>query len=235
MSSQNVSVSRAAASDPAEALEAYVEAQFAAALEMKAALELTQTGIGNLANKWEVFAWGPWQDFAPTPGPYRPGRIIMTGEEAFIAAGVWLNDAMLTDLVGFGSHIELFFFTANTQTMQPLTTLDHRCCICPVKGKNFYACVWKFTPTVAACLYETNICARVCSCKNKLVPDYAGFVRHVFDFDPETLFPSIPPGTTTPQPPNVPVVSPTPSWQFDRPIRYMVANRDAQCECPPCP
>ncbi len=220
MSSQEVNVSRAEASDPSEALKAYVEAQFAAALEQRATLELTQTGVGNLANQWEVYAWGPWQNFAPTPGPYAPGRIIMTGEQAFIAAGVWLNNAMVADLVGFGAHIELNFFTADTQTMQPLPALDFRCCIYPVAGRNFYACVWTLRPTVAACLYETNICARVCNCNGILVPDYAGFVRHVYDFDVDNLFPT----------------PPTPSgYQFDRPIRYMVADRGSKCECPPRP
>jgi len=116
MSSKEVNVSRSEGDNPGEALKAYVEAQFAAALQEKTTLELTQTGVGNPANLWEVFAWGPWQSYAP--GTY-PGRIIMTGEEAYIAAGVWLNDAMVADLVGFGAHIELNFFTANTQTMQP--------------------------------------------------------------------------------------------------------------------
>ena len=214
MSTKEVNVSREAGDDPSATLKANVEAQFAAALE-RASLELTQTGIGNPNNLWEVYAWGPWQTISPTPGPYAPGRIIMTGEAAYIAVGVWLNNAMLADMVGFGAHIELFLFTANTQTMEPLPALDHRCCVYPVAGQNFYVCVWTLKPTVAACLYETNICARVCNCTGTLVPDYAGFVRHVYDFESDNLFP------------------PTSGWQFDRPIRYMVADRGSKCECPP--
>jgi hypothetical protein len=216
MSSQEVTVSRAAGEGPAETLKAQEEAQFAAALE-RASLELTQTGVGNAANQWEVYARGPWQNVAPTPGPYAPGRIIMTGEDAYIAVTVWLNNAMLADLVGFGAHIELFFFTSNTQTSQPLPGLNYKCCVYPVLGRNYYVCVWTLRPTEAACLYETNICARVCNCNTVLVPDYAGFVRHVYDYDDDNLF------------------APTSGWQFDRPIRYMVADRGARCECPPRP
>ncbi len=199
-----------------ETLKAYVEAQFAAALD-KANLELTQTGVGNQGNQWEVYAWGPWQRVPPLGSALPPGRIIMTNEQAYIAAGVWLNDAMLADLVGFGAHIELFFFTANMQTMTALSALDYKCCLYPVAGQNFYPCIWTLTPTEAGCLYETNICARICSCNGTLVPDYAGFVRHVYDFDSDNLFPS------------------TTGWQFDRPIRYLVADRGSKCECPPTP
>ena len=118
---------------------------------------------------------------------------------------------MLADLVGFGAHIELFFFTANTQTMMPLPGLNFYCCLYPVAGQNFYACVWEFVPPEAACLDETNICARICSCNGLLVPDYAGFVRHVYDFDPENLFPPIPP--TLPQAPPVNPGMGAPTWR----------------------
>ncbi|MCB0083286.1 MAG: hypothetical protein KDE47_20230 [Caldilineaceae bacterium] len=215
MATNVVDVAQGAADNKAEALKAQVEAQFNAALE-QAALELTQTGVGNQLNRWEVYAWGPWQN----PPALPPGRIIMTGEKAYIAAGVWLNNAMLADLLGFGAHIELNFFTSNTQTMMPLSALDFRCCIYPAAGQNFYTCIWEFTPSEAACLYETNMCARVCSCNGLLVPDYAGFVRHVYDFEPDNLFPPYP----------FP-----PGWQFDRPIRYLVADRNSKCDCPPQP
>ncbi len=230
MSSKDLTVSRAAADDPTATLKAHVEAQFAAALEKKTTLELTQTGVGGVPNQWEVFAWGPWQN----PAAYAPGRIIMTNEEAFIAAGVWLNDGMVAAMAGFGAHIELFFFTSNMQTMLPLPLLNKTGCIYPVVGQNFYAFVWKLVPTEAGCLYETNICARVCNCNGTLVPDYAGFVRHVFDFDPENLFPAIPVLTPGPQPVGLPGGG-TAVWGFDRPIRYMVADRGSHCECPPTP
>jgi len=219
MSSQEVTVSRAEVEDPSEILKAHVEAKFKAALDKKAALEIAQAGpTGNPANRWEVYAWGPWQ--APD---LAPGRIIMKGQKAYIATAVWMNSTMCTDVVGFGAKFELSYFTSNTQTMQPVPELNHSCCIFPVAGKCFYVTVWELEPQVEACLLETNICARLCTCNNKVVPDYAGFVRHVFDFDPDNLFPPYP----------FP-----PGWQFDRPIRYMVADRDRACDCDPqkpCP
>ena len=142
----------------------------------------------------------------------------MVGETAYIAAAVWMNAAMLADVLGFGAHIELNFFTSNTQTMLAVPALDHTCCVYPVAGQQFYVCVWELEPQEAACIMETNICARLCNCNGQLVPNYAGFVRHVYDFEPDNLFPPFP----------FP-----PGWQFDRPIRYMVADPDAGCACPP--
>lgn len=217
MSSKEVNVSRAEAADPRETLKSHVEAKFAEALET-ARQELTQTGIGNPANLWEVYAWGPWQDPSQAPG-----RIIMVGETAYIAVAVWMNDAMCADVLGFGAKFELSFFTSNTQTMEPVPTLNHSCCIFPVAGQCFYVTVWALEPPEEACLLETNICVRLCTCNNRLVPDYAGFVRWVYDFEPDNLFPPYP----------FP-----PGWQFDRPIRYMVADRDRPCGCDPnnpCP
>jgi len=215
--SNEVNVSRAAADDPRATLKANVEAKFAEAFE-KAKLELTQTGIGNPANLWEVYAWGPWQD----PGQ-APGRIIMVGEKAYIAVAVWMNTAMCADVVGFDTKFELNFYTSNTQTMEPVPALNYSCCIFPKPGTCYYVTVWEFSPSEEACLLETNICARLCTCGNKLVPQYAGFVRHVYDFDPDNLFPPYP----------FP-----PGWQFDRPIRYMVADPKRPCGCDPnnpCP
>jgi hypothetical protein len=150
-SKEPVNVSRATAADPAATLKANIEAKFAEALE-KARLELTQTGIGNPANLWEVYAWGPWQ----TPGQ-APGRIIMLGETAYIGVAVWMNDAMCADVVGWGGKFELNFFTSNMQTMRPVSALDYSCCIYPVPGQCFYVTTWAFKPTEEGCVLETNI------------------------------------------------------------------------------
>lgn len=219
MSSNDLTVSRAQADDPRANLKANLEAKFAAALEeARTSLEITQTGVGNRDNLWEVYAWGPYQD----PGK-EPGRIIMKGETAYIGVAVWMNDAMCADVLGFDTKFELSFVTSNMQTMMPVPALNYSCCIFPRAGQCFYFTIWEFTPQEEACILETNICVRMCTCSNKLVPDYAGFVRHVYDFDPENLFPP------SPYPPG---------WQFDRPIRYMVADRNRKCGCDanyPCP
>jgi hypothetical protein len=219
MSNREVTVGRAEADDPRATLKAQVEAELAAALD-RAKPELAVTGAtlpggaGNPANRWEIFARGPYL----TPGQ-SPGRIIMKGQKAYIATIVWLNKEMLEDLVGWGGKIELHYFTSNTQTMKAIPELDYHCCIHPVAGKNRYVTTWEFTAPEAACVLETNICARVCNCTDKLVPFYAGFVRWVENFDPENLYPMVPGLPTHVR------------YEFDRPIRYMVVDPDAVCDC----
>ncbi|MBE9508353.1 MAG: hypothetical protein IMY86_09925 [Chloroflexi bacterium] len=205
--------------DPRAILNAQVEAEVAAALE-QVSLELTQApppvqGI----RQWEVYARGPYQ--FPRDPAVDPGRIIFLGEKAYIDVVVWLNPQMCAELTAFKAKIELSFWTSNTQTMRPVPAMAYSCCIFTERGKCYYVTVWEFEPTEAACVLETNICARVCNCDNTVVPGYAGFVRHVYDFDPSKLFRPPPPG-----------------WGFDRPIRYMVADPDYRCDCDPdnpCP
>jgi len=195
-----------------EKLKAHVEAQFAAALrQMEDGLELAQ---GPSPNEWEVYAWGPWQEpFNPNEDP---GRIIFTGEVAYIGVAVWMNPEMCPDIVNHEDKIELNVWTSNTQTMQPvnLPGLTGSTCIQTERGRCYYVEVFRFTPREAACLYETNICARICNCNGHTLPRYAAFVRHVYDYDPEKLF-----------------SGPTPGWGFDRPIRFMVADPTRDC-CP---
>jgi hypothetical protein len=212
---EEVTISRGG-DDPRETLKARVEARFAAALEEATAqLEVAEAPA---PDRWEIYAFGPWQD----PGK-APGRIIFLGEKAYIAVVVWMNDPMCEDVNGFEAKIELNFWTSNTQTMQPVSAMDYTCCIERKPGDPcFNVMIWEFEPTEAACVLETNICARICNCQNHPVPGYAGFVRHVFDFDPETLF--FPPHFHPP------------GWAFDRPIRYMVSDgSDCDCSvvCPP--
>ena len=71
MSTKEVNVSREAGDDPSATLKANVEAQFAAALLERASLELTQTGIGNLAINGKSTLGGRGR-LLPLPGPYAP-------------------------------------------------------------------------------------------------------------------------------------------------------------------
>ena len=121
----------------------------------------------------------------------------------------------------FGGQVQLNYFTSNTQTMQPVSAMDFSCCIDPgaVTGivtpiGTFYLHIWEFEPTEAACILETNICARICNCNDEVVPGYAAFVRWIANLDFDTFFP--------------PVI-----FQFDHPIRYLVYDNedDTNCEC----
>lgn len=227
-------------SDPRLSLKARLEKRFADSLKRKPALELAQAppDLGD----WEIFAMGPWQD----PTDLMPGRIIIKGEKAYIFTVVWLNDLMCRNITDLGAKIELRYFTSNTQTMEAVPELNFSCCIETKLDQCWYGHLWEFEPLEAACIYETNICARICNCNNIPGRQYAGFVRHVYDFDPELLWPPPPPtlypppvGTPPfPDPPGFPPPNPSvpPSWGFDRPIRYMVAegrgeNNENRCDC----
>jgi len=197
--------------DPKATLKAFIEAQLGAATE-QVTTELAQAPQAPGPNRWEVYAWGPYQ--RPFDPANDPGRIIFVGEKAYIGVAVWMNPAMCQDVTGFEGKIELSFWTSNTQTMRPVPSMDYTCCIeTKADGPCFYVTVWELQPPEAACVMETNICARICNCNNRPVPGYAGFVRHVYDFDPENLFAPPPPG-----------------WGFDRPIRYLVSDR-SDCDC----
>jgi hypothetical protein len=218
---------------PRDKLAARVASNFDKATKAKkAALELTMAPGAAEPEDWQIFAFGPWQ----TPEDRMPGRIIKKGETAYIAIVVWMNDAMCSNVTGWSGKIELNIWTSDMQEMKKVGALHHYCCIETKLDHCWYVYVWEFSPPEAACLYETNICARLCNCDDKPNAKYAGFVRHVYDFDPETLWPTIPdtilpddfPDDTWPPGPEAPA-----SWGFDRPIRYMVYDPEDDCECEP--
>ena len=203
----------------AESLKAQVEARIAAAAEQKAAEAAAELGEAPPPEFWDIFALGPFQD--PTLAQ-PPGRIIELDEEAFIVTIVFLNTAMDTNISDYGARVQLNYFTSNTQTMEPVSAMDYSCCFEPddVDGVvtpfgTFYVTIWTFTPTEAACILETNICARICNCEDEVVPGRAAFVRWVFGIDFDAFFPPVP-------------------LTFDHPIRYLVYDNDdnTNCDCP---
>lgn len=201
--SENVKVSLGA-DETLEAIRAEVEARFASALE-EAGPEITEAPF---PYDWEVFAFGPFQ----TPA-LMPGRIIALGEDAFIVTVVWMNQLMCANVAGFEGKIALSYYTANTQEWHAIPNMEYHCCI-PVTAADcpFFIHIWKFKPTEEGCILETNICAKICNCKDHVVPGYAGFVRWVHDFDAEALWPAGP--------------------RFDHPIRYMVYDpENKECDC----
>jgi hypothetical protein len=219
--------------EPGDDLKAYVEGQLEEA-KNQAEIELTVSPPPPNYD-WEVVGWGPWQ--LPFNPAIKPGRIIFTGDQACVAIAVILNASTAANLAGFGASIELNYFTSNMQAMTPVPALSHESCIPVVAGKTFYVDVFCFTPSDPACLYEMNVCARICNCNKHTVPGFAGFVRHVFDFDRDNipLIRSVPLGRPPLTPPGTLPTTPRPSpWAFDRPIRFMVARPDDTC-CPAIP
>ena len=122
--------------------------------------------------------WGPWQD----SWPYDPGRIIMTGEKAYIAVGVWMNTAMLANVVGFGAHIE--------SLLLHLQHANHEASSCAGSSVLHLSRSGLRTSTYAfgtlhahrGSLPPTRRTSVLVSATAtaRLVPDYAGFVRWVW-------------------------------------------------------
>ena len=98
--------------------------------------------------------------------------------------------------------------------MQPANDLYHHECIWLTPGQCEYRLTWTFTPQVAACLYEMNICARVCNCSNQAIPQFSGFVWWVQNLDYDWMFEYR-------------------EWTFDHPIRFMVSDPKFPCDCQP--
>jgi hypothetical protein len=205
-------------------LEEY-KANMQASLEAKLEELFTRrkaTPVEELAgpqNFWDLYAIGPYQDFS-----LEPSRVIELGEWATIAVVVYLNPSVpnpfpgqnACDIItGFGAKVDINVVTSNMQTMTPASGLNYHCCIKTTPKQCWYVCYWHFKPTDPACLYETNICARICNCSGKPigVPQYSGFVRWVENLDYDMFFGA-------------------PQWVFDHPIRFMVHDYTQPCECP---
>ena len=193
---------------------------------MKAALNAWLSGLAEEAATiqvagpprfWDVIAVGPYQSYA-----LEPSRVMEVGEPATIMTIVVLNPSVPSPfpgqnacdiITGFGGKIEINYFTSNAQTMTPVSALTHSSCVTTTHGVCVYTDFWTFTPREPACLYETNICVRICNCNNLYVRQYSGFARWAANLDYDWIFGA-------------------PTWQFDHPIRYMVSDYNVPCACP---
>ena len=220
MSNEEIVIEQGAGNDPTANLKEQVKGAIAKAWEKQVSKELAEAPPGG-EYVWEVYALGPFQ----TPAFQPPGRIIELGESAFMVTIVFLNEFMRDNLIAFGGEVQLNYYTSNTQTMEAVAAMDYTCCLDPdpqnapvsitIPGLGtFYITVWTFTPTEAACILETNICARVCNCDDEVVPGFAAFVRWIANVDFDLFFP--------------PIV-----FTFDHPARYLVYDNDddTNCDC----
>lgn len=214
----NATDMRSGAASKAEQVGKQAKARLESMLQAPKA-QLTETPWWAGGDYWEVYALGPDQGGFMSPPGKSPGRVIFLGDTAYIITVLWLNPNMAAHLAGMGACVNLSYHTANTQTMMPVSALDHSCSIDPAKPDyadpdygSFYIAVWEFTPEETGCLFETNICATVCNCRGQVAPGYAGFVRWVVDFDYDEFFGSQ-------------------GVEFNNPIRYLVADKNATCNC----
>lgn len=209
---------RSGTSSKAEQIGQQAKARLEAMLQAPRT-EVTESPWWAAGDNWEVYAMGPYQTGAISPPGKAPGRVIFLGDVAYVTTVLWLNPNMAAHLSGMGACVNLSYHTANTQTMQPVPAMDYTCSIDPATPTfedpffgSFYITVWELTPEEAGCLFETNICATVCNCMGNVAPGYAGFVRWVYDFDWDEFFGS-------------------PGIEFNNPIRYIVADKEAKCDC----
>lgn len=226
MSNEEATYPRGEGEDELEALQAQAEAQFAAALEqVDTELELELGQAPPYQGSWNIWVFGPWQwQYANQ----QPSRIIMVGEPAWLHTVVWMDPIIMgPNIVGHEDNIELNYFTSNMQTMSPAGTdlKEHVCINTRYPWKKtpsgyYFQDWWRFTPSEAACLYETNICARICNLANRPVREYAAFVRYVWDYDPERIRPLVKPWETH-----------LAGWSFNDPIRFAVFDK-SECDCP---
>jgi hypothetical protein len=203
--------------------QAQAEARFGAALEQaETELELGRAPPGQ--GWWNIWAFGPWQV------PWRwPSRIIMVGEAALLHTVVWMDPFIMgPNIVGHGDKIEIKYVTSDMEDMVKADpSLQHHFCIDTYDTKPiihpsgyYFHHWWLFRPDRPACIYETNICARICNCRNEMVREYAAWVRYVWDYDPELIRPLLRPWEFHPR-----------GWSFNDPIRFAVFA-GGECNCP---
>jgi len=168
---------------------------------------------------WDIYAIGPTQ-----PPNLEPGRLIELGEKATILIFVWLNPhyprpiSACKNITDHGDKIDISIFTSNMQTMEAEEDLTTQICIPTAPGHCWYSMPYTFEPKKAACLYEMNICARICNCSNHALPQYSGFVTWVENLDVEGHH-----GRRWERR----------WWEYDRPIRFMVSDPKVPCICEP--
>jgi hypothetical protein len=194
-----------------EDVKAQIEARVQAALEQ--ALARPREEVAEPFLWWNLFSGGPFQMFAPG-GPLPPHQVIKVGETAYIGTVLVLNPFPILPpppgitpcsvLSNFALPYEVRYQTCNLSTCSlGAPNAVHKDNLDP--GQCFYVDVLEFTAQEVG-LFQMNIVARILgSVAPGTAPQFAGFARWVYDFDPELFLPG-----------------PTPGLQYDFPLKFMV-------------
>jgi hypothetical protein len=140
-------------------------------------------------------------------GPLRAHQVIRLGETAFVTTVVLLNPNFIVEpgpvspcqiLEGYDS-LEIRYQSGNLTTWAQggLNTVHTEPL---VVNKCRYVHTQEFTPQQEG-LFSLHISARIVAPGS----EFAGFARWIYDYDPGSFW-----------------LAPTPGYQFDMPIRYMV-------------
>ena len=188
----------------AEDVQAMEEAAADAALDN--AMSAPRPESVEIERWWDLYARGPYQHVAPG-GPLRAHQVIKLGETAYVTTVILLNARHIVRpgpispcqlLTGYDS-IEIRYQSGNLTTWaQGGLNVVHSEPL--VVDQCRYVHTQEFTPQQEG-MFSLHISARIVAPGSL----FAGFARWVGDYDPGSIF-----GT------------PTPGYQFDMPIRYMV-------------
>jgi hypothetical protein len=199
--------------DEQKAVKAFVEAKVKAAYDK--AMNRPSPEVAEPYQWWNLYAYGPVQALAPN-GPLSPQQIIKVGEDAYITTVIVLNPSPILPpapgisplelLTNFSLPYEVQYQTGNltTWTLGPAAAnVVHNSNLIPHLG--IYVDVLHFVATQPG-LMEMNISTRILGNPPQVsAPHFAGFARYVYDFDPELFW-----------------SSPTPGYQFDMPVKFLV-------------
>lgn len=123
---------------------------------------------------WDIYALGPFQGFAPFPGPLSPNQVIKLGQSATVITVVYLNpfDTVIAVpptsardfLTSFGSipyHVTVNTGNKSSWSLAvgPGLNATQSGILAPF-GKTFFINAFTFTPSAVG-LHEMNITARI--------------------------------------------------------------------------
>jgi hypothetical protein len=166
---------------------------------------------------WNLYAYGPIQSPIGIPAPLLPHQVIKVGETAYVVTVLFLNDFLILApgttaadiLSNFALPYEVRYQTGNLTTwtlgQTDMNVVHSGAGFNLIPQQDFYVDVLEFTANVPG-LYEMNISARILGATSPFAnaPQFAGYARAVYDFDPDLFF------------------SPAPYLQFDLPIRFQI-------------
>ncbi|MGH7597207.1 MAG: hypothetical protein ACREOI_12700 [bacterium] len=214
----------------ADELKAKIEARLQAAYQKS--LSQARPEVVDPYPLWDLVALGPFQPGAVAgnfgnlnSSPFLAHQVIRVGETAYIATVIFapiLNTFCLPYEVEYCTG-DLCEWTKGPEKLN-VTQHGHLSPTSP-----FAVDILQFTAETedVGCKYEMHICARIkcCDPEGNPQPPFAGFARHVYDYDAILQLPDLPAGLVDPLAdpvPAAPSTSGAPDWQFDQPIRFMI-------------
>jgi len=143
---------------------------------------------------WDIYALGPFQGFAPFPGPLAPNSVIKLGQSATVITVVYLNpfDIVIAVppttardfLTSFGSipyHVSVNTGNKSSWTLAAGAGLNatQSGLLAPF-GQTFFVNAFTFTPSTAG-LHEMNITARIGNVGS--AAPFGGYATWIYDPD----------------------------------------------------